>query len=230
MYITATYKEQEYSFDGRNYILKPGQFITGRKALSADTGIKESTVQRILKYFEKTGEIEQQTYNKFRIITLCYWEKYQSSEHQDEPPANTQRTAGEQPADTINKEKKDKNIKKDKDSNLTNEVEPEPYVPAPEGIFDDLYKRKQIRDDLKANEPLHCSTHEGEGTSEAAAAIHRLTKTIGGSLAGKTPRSASHGQPLTTLQLQDLRRTNPDLFAEENKQKPYNAKARREKK
>lgn len=103
----ATYQEKEFLFNNRIQYLKPGQFITGRKALAKKTGINESKVERILKCFEIEQQIEQQTNNKFRIITIRNWSEYQQSEQQIEQPVNNQWTTSEQPVNTTNKENKD---------------------------------------------------------------------------------------------------------------------------
>lgn len=106
----ANHKGSEVMFNGENIILKPGQFITGRKALATETGINESKIERILTFFTKTEQqIEQQKSNRNRIITVVAWDEYQQSEQQSEQPVNTNRTTSEQP---VNTDKKEKNVKK----------------------------------------------------------------------------------------------------------------------
>lgn len=109
--LKASYQEKEYLFNGRVEKLKPGQFITGRKALSKETGINNSKVERILNMLKIEQQIEQQSFNKFRIITILNWGEYQQSEQQIEQQVNSKRTASEQQVNTNNKEKKVKNIK-----------------------------------------------------------------------------------------------------------------------
>ena len=58
--------------------------IANRRTLARDTGINESKIQRLLKTFESEHQIEQQTNNKSRIISVVNWSKYQESEHQNE--------------------------------------------------------------------------------------------------------------------------------------------------
>jgi hypothetical protein len=104
----ATYQDKEFLFNNKIEYLTPGQFITGRNSLVKETGINRSKVERILKCFENEHQIEQQTNNKFRIITILNWNEYQQSEQQKEQPVSNQRAASEQPVSTNNKEKKDK--------------------------------------------------------------------------------------------------------------------------
>jgi hypothetical protein len=109
----ASYKQKEYLFNGKIEHLAPGQFISGRKSLSKETGVNESKIERILKCFEIEHQIEQQTNNKFRIITILNWDKYQVREQQNEQQMNSQRTASEQPVNTKKKDKKEKKVNKE---------------------------------------------------------------------------------------------------------------------
>lgn len=97
-------------FKGEKIILYPGQLITGRKAISEKFNINESKVQRILKTFENDQQIEQQTSNANRLITILNWDKYQLIEQQIEQPLNNQRTTSEQPVNT-NKNVKNERMK-----------------------------------------------------------------------------------------------------------------------
>lgn len=75
--------------------LKPGQLVTGRKAISEATGINESKVYRVLELLKSEQQIEQQTNSKFSIISICNWGRYQQTEQQTEQQVNSNRTAGE---------------------------------------------------------------------------------------------------------------------------------------
>ena len=92
--------------------IKRGQFKTGRKSISENLGISESKVERILSYFEEKKHIEQQKTNKYRLITICYYDKYQKSEQQATTGNNRQQQATTE--NTTKKDKKDKNVNKDK--------------------------------------------------------------------------------------------------------------------
>lgn len=114
--LLATHRGMEVWFAGKPLKLKPGQLITGRKSLAKLTGIHESSVQRILSYFEKIEhQIEQRISNQNRLITVINWDRYQGIEHQAEQPLNIQRTSSEQPPNTNNNVKNvknDENVKK----------------------------------------------------------------------------------------------------------------------
>jgi len=87
--LLANHKEKEVMWNGNLIVIKRGQFITGRKELSKLTGIPETTIERILKVFKNGHQIEQQTYNKYRLITILNWDRYQE-------PDNKRTTNGQQ--------------------------------------------------------------------------------------------------------------------------------------
>lgn len=75
--LKANHKETKIILNGKTVILKKGQFITGRIALSKSTKIPQTTIERILDWLEENEKIGQQKTTKNRIITILNWEKYQ---------------------------------------------------------------------------------------------------------------------------------------------------------
>lgn len=112
--LNATHKEYSAVFSGQKITLLPGQLITGRKSISEQFNISESKVQRILKAFENDRQIEQQTSNKNRIISILSWVEYQDVEQQNEQPVNNKRTTTEQQVNT------NKNVKNLRTKELKN--------------------------------------------------------------------------------------------------------------
>ncbi len=102
--LKASHSQTDFIWNNRRVYLQPGQFVTGRKKLSKETGIPESTVERILKYLESEQQIEQQTFNKNRIITIKNWKNYQAPGKIGQQ-ADSRRTANGQQADTFNNDK-----------------------------------------------------------------------------------------------------------------------------
>lgn len=96
----AVFRPTDVVFKGKRITLQPGQMTTGRKVIAEALRISESKVQRILTCFENAHQIEQQSDNRCRLITIVSWEKYQVSEHQNERQVNTHRTASEQQVNT----------------------------------------------------------------------------------------------------------------------------------
>jgi hypothetical protein len=117
--LSATHFEYPELFKGKKITLKPGQLITGRKTISLKFDISESKVQRILKTLEIEHQIEQQTSNENRLITILNWNEYQESEQQNELPVNNERTTSEQRVNTYKNNKNIKNDKNNKNSHFT---------------------------------------------------------------------------------------------------------------
>lgn len=75
--LNATHTEYDTLFKGKRTTLQKGQLITGTISISKKLKINKDKVQRILKRFEIDKQIEQQTSNKNRLITILNWDKYQ---------------------------------------------------------------------------------------------------------------------------------------------------------
>jgi hypothetical protein len=103
----ANHKKKEFMWNDEIIIIKEGQLLTGREKLSEQTGISESKIERILNYFEKERQIEQQKTTKFRVITIVNWTTHQISEQQP----NNNRTTTEQQLDTNKNDNNEKNEK-----------------------------------------------------------------------------------------------------------------------
>jgi len=113
--LKATHKPMEVMWNGKTLILNSGQFITGRKKLEEETKIKEHSVDRILNYFKNEHQIEQQTTNQNRLITILKWERYQGDEQRNEQPVSNKRATSEQPVST---NKNNKNVKNEKNKEV----------------------------------------------------------------------------------------------------------------
>jgi DNA-binding MarR family transcriptional regulator len=105
-------------FKGNKITLHSGQLLTGRKAIAKQFSIDESKVQRVLKKLEIEQQIEQQTSNENRLITILNWTEYQQSEQQIEQPVNNECTTSEQPVNTNKNVKNEKNEKNIKNNNI----------------------------------------------------------------------------------------------------------------
>ena len=106
--LTANHTENNFLWNGKEQLLKKGQLITGRIQLEQETGIKQTTIERILDLLEKEGQIGQQKNNKFRVISILNWNKYQINKYKTD---NKRTTNGQQ---TDNKRTQTSNVKNDK--------------------------------------------------------------------------------------------------------------------
>ena len=111
--LMAAHQQTDFIWNNKRQRLEPGQLLTGRIELSKQCGIPESSIQRILKYLESEHQIEQQTFTKFRIITIKNWDIFQGS-NESEQQANNRWTADEQQMDTYKNVNNVKNVKKTK--------------------------------------------------------------------------------------------------------------------
>ena len=57
--------------------IERGQLVTGRKALAAQTGLSEQTVRTSLNRLKSTNEITIASTNKFSVITIVNYGKFQ---------------------------------------------------------------------------------------------------------------------------------------------------------
>ncbi|MCM3599368.1 hypothetical protein M3175_01390 [Robertmurraya korlensis] len=90
----ATHKEHEQLVGNNMVVLKPGEFVTGRKALALDLNSGAKPEQRLsdktwYRYLENLQSFEMLSIrktNKFSIITILKWAEYQEGEQQVKPP------------------------------------------------------------------------------------------------------------------------------------------------
>jgi len=82
-------------FHGRD--VKRGQLITGRNALSKDTGISAQSIRTCLERLKSTNEITIQSTNDFSVITIVKYDIYQCFENKS-TSKSTSKLTNEQPA------------------------------------------------------------------------------------------------------------------------------------
>jgi len=112
--LKASHIRHEFLFNGKRMTCDRGQLITGRKSLSKETGINEHKVDRIIKVLKSEHQIEQQTTNRFSLITILNYNDYQSqNEQQNEQQVSNNCATDEQQLSTYNKQKNEKNDKND---------------------------------------------------------------------------------------------------------------------
>lgn len=84
---------------GKVITLKPGQIATGRKKIAQCTDLNENKVYRALNALKSLGNIEIKATNKYSIITVVNWDKYQEENGKrttSEQQNNNKTTTGEQ--------------------------------------------------------------------------------------------------------------------------------------
>ena len=83
------------SWKGQPY--ERGQFITSLSSLADETGYSVQNIKTALKHLISTGELTSKATNKYRIITVCNYDKYQVTNKPDNKVlTNNQQTANKQ--------------------------------------------------------------------------------------------------------------------------------------
>ena len=90
--LMANYKECEW----HGIKIERGQFVTSLSKLSAKTGISIQTLRTCLNRLQSTQEITSKLTNKYRIITICKYDKYQVVEQVTNKQTNKQVTSNQQ--------------------------------------------------------------------------------------------------------------------------------------
>ena len=73
-------------------VVKRGEFVTSRKSLAKQTGLTEQQIRTSLNKLISTNEITKSATNKYTLITINNYKKYQDYNHQ-----KNQRATNEQP-------------------------------------------------------------------------------------------------------------------------------------
>lgn len=105
--LTANHKEQKW----QGKVINKGELITSIAHLSAETGLSQREVRTALNHLKSTGEVTVTTTNRFTLIYVVNWGKYQDfdsdNDKQNDKPTDNQATsdrqANDKPATTNNK-------------------------------------------------------------------------------------------------------------------------------
>jgi hypothetical protein len=122
--LSANHKENKTLIGNKVVEIKRGQILTGRKSLSAATGINEHKIDRLLKLFETCEQIKQQTFSKYRIVSIVNYDSHQSSEQQ----VSSISAASEQQVSTNNNANNENKSQKIKRFDPPQQKEVEDYV------------------------------------------------------------------------------------------------------
>ena len=91
--LTANWKPTEY----KGHKVDVGQTIIGLSSLAKKLGLTIQNVRTALSHLEQTGEITKITTNRFTVVTIENWAKYQCPETEDNKQlTNNQQTTNKQ--------------------------------------------------------------------------------------------------------------------------------------
>ena len=104
--LTASWEECEY----RGYKIKPGQVVTGLYRMSKDLKMSVQSIRTALDHLKSTNEITIKTTNKFSIITIENWDKYQLGEFESTSKPTHKLTNDQQTTNNIKESKEYKEV------------------------------------------------------------------------------------------------------------------------
>jgi hypothetical protein len=94
--LLVEYAPKKAYFKGKTIDLLPGQIITTRMELCEVCAVSGTKLERILNWLESEQQIEQQTTNRNRCISIVNWNKYQEREQPTgQQPDNNRTTTGQ---------------------------------------------------------------------------------------------------------------------------------------
>lgn len=118
--LTASFRESDWM--GRT--IQKGQVVTSNKHLSEELGFSIQQVRTALNKLKSTGEITSEATNKYTVITVVNWEKYQVLEIEvtnetTSTATNEQQTSNIQ---ATNEQQHLKNVKNNKECKEKKEI------------------------------------------------------------------------------------------------------------
>jgi hypothetical protein len=106
----ATHKPIDMVLEGKKVHLEPGQIITGRKALARTLRMSERNIRTCLKRLRNIENVTIKATNKFSIISIINWDRYQSQESINDQQSDQQVTSKRPASDHKQECKEYKNI------------------------------------------------------------------------------------------------------------------------
>lgn len=105
--LKANHKDKTW----RGIKINTGSFVTGRQALSEETGLSEQKIRSCLDKLKSTSEITIESTNRYSVVTLVNWESYQNNDNELTSNSTTNPLSN-QPTDNqqITTTKNDKNV------------------------------------------------------------------------------------------------------------------------
>ena len=103
----------------RGYEVPKGSLVVGRKKLAKELKISEQSIRTSLEHLKSTNEITIKSTNKFSIVSITNWEKYQGIENES-TNKSTNKPTNNQPTTNHIKEYKEYKEYKNKGNQFTN--------------------------------------------------------------------------------------------------------------
>ena len=143
--LEANHAPNKIIWNGSEMLIERGQVLTGRKQLSALTGLTQQNIRTALQVLTNVSFLTITSTSKFSIITICNYSEYQDNKTTANQVTNQQLTSN-QPATNqqLTTNKKNKNVKNDKnvknkeeeEEGIVKEIAPKESEPTPVKLFE----------------------------------------------------------------------------------------------
>jgi len=80
----ASHKPFKAIVGNQEVFLEAGQFVTGLRVISRETGLSIREIRTVLAFLINAGNVTIKTTNKFSVITIINWNTYQSGEGEND--------------------------------------------------------------------------------------------------------------------------------------------------
>jgi len=89
--LKASHKERTAIVGYQRVLIKPGQFVFGRRKASKDLRMHESAIRRCVAFLVNSNNISVKSTNKYSIITIINWDIYQGDKTDSDQQATNKR-------------------------------------------------------------------------------------------------------------------------------------------
>ena len=152
----ANFKTKKSLINSATVEIKRGQLIFGLNAFSSRSGVSVSKLRRIMKVLEDENMIDRQKTNKFSIISIVSYNKYQDEDRQNAVKQHSNDIQNTTPKEVNNSKKDNKSIIKRKSSY------PNDFIPNKNNA--ETYWKQKSRSDLNYEDQVikfasHCKAN-----------------------------------------------------------------------
>lgn len=107
----ANHEPNKFLFNREELVIEAGQFVTGINVGKKECKITAMQWRRAVDVLKLTNRVAIKTTNKFTIVTIINWDKYQLISKQDNKRITNKEQTNSKRITTNNKDNKDNNIK-----------------------------------------------------------------------------------------------------------------------
>lgn len=115
MLCEANYEDKKSNVYGQLVEVKRGQLVFGLDAFSARSGVSVKKLRRIIDMLLKDGMLGRQVFNRFSIITITCYDKYQDAGKQEAGEGQPEGKQGAAPKEGNNLRSKEPSLSADAD-------------------------------------------------------------------------------------------------------------------